>query len=312
MAMNIPSPVQILRATQAEIAERTGANGELNWAEDTHELYIHDGVTKGGHLIAGGGGGSYTAGAGVKISDDGVISVRLDDAFATVNSDISNGIIGRSSIFAGNLDTLDSGYSNTRLYYHVDSFATGSKPFGHISFFLADLGMSQVAIAESKIAVRSRSSTRDPWPEWVMVGGTSVTAGDGITVTDGEVSVDDTVIRTTGNQTKDGTLLVTGGLFGKSVALSGSSIDISQGSCFTKTITAATTFVFTGVPSNATANFSLVLTNGSSQTVTWPSSVKWSGGTAPTLAASGIDVITFLTADGGVTWYGVHSVQGAA
>ena len=426
MAMNIPAPVQILRATQAEIAERTGANGELNWAEDTHELYIHDGVTKGGHLIAGGGGGSYSAGAGVKISDDGVISVHLDDTFATVESNISNGIIGRSDIFAGNLDTLDSGYSNIRRYYKIDSFATGSKPFRNISFILADLGLSQVAIAEGKIAVRSRSSTNNPWPEWVMVGGTSVTAGDGISITDDAVAVDDTVVRTTGNQTIEGTLqlvdgpsvtepilavrsasgslrtevntheilfrnddddyvrfdfggtsgalpdttngsiaayngptgsfahlsviagekgeyaiapstrstpvaneiitynflstrylpisggTLTGGLFGTSVALSESIIDVSLGSCFTKTITAATTFAFTGVPSNATARFSLVLTNGGSQTVTWPSSVKWSGGANPELAASGVDVFTFLTADGGTTWYGVHSVQGAA
>lgn len=208
MAMNIPAPVQILRATQAEIAERTGANGELNWAEDTHELYIHDGVTKGGHLIAGGGGGSYSAGAGVEISDDGVISVRLDDAFATAESNISNGIIGRSDIFVGNLDTLDSGYSNIRRYYKIDSFATGSKPFGNISFILVDLGLSQVAIAESKIAVRSRTSTNNPWPEWVMVNGTSVTAGDGISVTDGTVAVDDTVVRTDGEQAINGSLRV--------------------------------------------------------------------------------------------------------
>lgn len=105
---------------------------------------------------------------------------------------------------------------------------------------------------------------------------------------------------------------LTGGLFGTSVALSESTIDVSLGYCFTKTITAATTFVFTGVPSNAAARFSLVLTNGGSQTVTWPSSVKWSGGANPALAASGVDVFTFFTADGGTTWYGVHSVQGAA
>lgn len=105
---------------------------------------------------------------------------------------------------------------------------------------------------------------------------------------------------------------LTGGLFGTSIALSESTIDVSLGYCFTKTITAATTFVFTGVPSNAAANFLLVLTNGGSQAVTWPSSVKWSGGANPELAASGVDVFTFFTADGGTTWYGVHSVQGAA
>jgi hypothetical protein len=40
--------------------------------------------------------------------------------------------------------------------------------------------------------------------------------------------------------------------------------------------------------------------------VTWPSSVDWAGGTAPTLtsAASAVDVFAFSTRDGGVTWYG--------
>lgn len=103
-----------------------------------------------------------------------------------------------------------------------------------------------------------------------------------------------------------------GGLFGTAVALSGSAIDVSTGSCFTKVITASTTFTITGAPSGAVGCFSLILTDGGSRTVTWPSSVKWTEGTPPELASSGIDVITFLTADGGTTWYGVHSVQGAA
>lgn len=105
---------------------------------------------------------------------------------------------------------------------------------------------------------------------------------------------------------------MTGGLFGTAVALSGSAIDVSAGSCFTKTITASTTFTITGAPSGAVGCFSLILTDGGSQTVMWPSSVNWTDGTPPDLTASGIDVITFLTADGGTTWYGVPSVQGAA
>ncbi len=43
-----------------------------------------------------------------------------------------------------------------------------------------------------------------------------------------------------------------------------------------------------------------------SRTVTWPASVKWSGGTAPTLttAASRRDFVTLWTRDGGTTWWG--------
>ncbi len=40
-------------------------------------------------------------------------------------------------------------------------------------------------------------------------------------------------------------------------------------------------------------------------TITYPSSVKWSGGTAPTAPADGdSNVLSFSTSDGGTTWYG--------
>jgi hypothetical protein len=42
---------------------------------------------------------------------------------------------------------------------------------------------------------------------------------------------------------------------------------------------------------------------GIADTITWPGSVKWAGG-APTLTASGTDILTFRTRDGGTTWYG--------
>ena len=46
--------------------------------------------------------------------------------------------------------------------------------------------------------------------------------------------------------------------------------------------------------------------------VTWPSSFRWTDGTPPELTPEGTDVLTFLTVNGGATWYGVPSLQGAA
>jgi hypothetical protein len=56
----------------------------------------------------------------------------------------------------------------------------------------------------------------------------------------------------------------------------------------------------------------LVLTNGGAFTVTWPSSFKWADGAPPSLMASGIDVITFFTIDGGVTYYAAQVMTGIA
>ena len=89
-------------------------------------------------------------------------------------------------------------------------------------------------------------------------------------------------------------------------------IDLTLGNSVTATVdTSTNTFTF----SNATATdelcgFTLLLTNGASQTVNWPASVDWPGGTAPTLTAAGVDKLVFETVDGGTTWTG--NLAGAA
>jgi len=83
-------------------------------------------------------------------------------------------------------------------------------------------------------------------------------------------------------------------------------IDLESGNVVTGTVdTSTTTFTFSNPPTTGTAgSFTLILTNGGSQTVNWPSAVDWAGSTAPTLTTSGVDVITFTTIDAGTIWYG--------
>lgn len=79
MAINLRDTVQIIRGKKADIAARTGANGELNWADDTYELYIHDGKTRGGHLIGKASGtAGVVGGAGIAVStSDGISTVSI-------------------------------------------------------------------------------------------------------------------------------------------------------------------------------------------------------------------------------------------
>jgi hypothetical protein len=77
---------------------------------------------------------------------------------------------------------------------------------------------------------------------------------------------------------------------------------------FKLTMTGNPTIAFSNVPSSGTV-FSLTLVlvhSGGARTVTWPSSVKWQGGSAPTLStgANDVDIITLFTMDGGTNWYG--------
>ena len=93
------------------------------------------------------------------------------------------------------------------------------------------------------------------------------------------------------------------------VAVSASAIDCSAGNYFTKTASGALTWTFTNVPASRAFTVILELTNGGTGTQTWPAAVKWPGGTAPTLTASGVDVLGFITDDGGTTWRGVQLMK---
>ena len=88
-------------------------------------------------------------------------------------------------------------------------------------------------------------------------------------------------------------------------------IDFSLGNVVTATVSTSTnTFSFTNPPASGKAgSFTLLLTNGGSQTVNWPASVKWPAGVSPVLTTSGVDWLGFTTVDGGTTWYGVSNMD---
>lgn len=103
--------------------------------------------------------------------------------------------------------------------------------------------------------------------------------------------------------TSKGEVRLSNSLQESKVAIAASDIDLSLGNYFTKTIAGATTFTVSNTASSGVvSSFVLDLTNGGSAVVTWFSNVKWPAGTAPTLTASGRDVLAFFTHDGGTTW----------
>ena len=81
-------------------------------------------------------------------------------------------------------------------------------------------------------------------------------------------------------------------------------IDCSTGNYFTKTISGNSTFTFANpAASGSVTSFTLELTH-SSGTVTWPSSVKWSTDTPPTLTTGKTHLFMFVTDDGGTRYRG--------
>ena len=129
-------------------------------------------------------------------------------------------------------------------------------------------------------------------------GPTGVTGATGLT---GEVTL--VGVETLTNKTLTAPVLT--GTKETKVAMAAAAIDLATGNYFTKTITGAITLTLSNVPAAGTAiSFILDVTNGSAYAITYFSGVKWAAGTAPTLSASGRDVLGFFSHDGGTTWNG--------
>ena len=88
-------------------------------------------------------------------------------------------------------------------------------------------------------------------------------------------------------------------------------ISLEDGNAVTATLAGNVTFTFSNPPASGKQGaFTIILTQDGtgSRIVTWPGTVMWASGTTPTLttAAAGIDVLGFLTVDGGTNWFGFN------
>jgi hypothetical protein len=90
----------------------------------------------------------------------------------------------------------------------------------------------------------------------------------------------------------------------------GGSLDISlaDGNSINLTVSTSTvTFTFSDIlPAGTEHQFRMYALNFGSQTINWPAAVQWPGGSEPAWTAAGLDVITFITLDGGTTIYGIR------
>ena len=90
------------------------------------------------------------------------------------------------------------------------------------------------------------------------------------------------------------------------------SIDLSAGSIITFNQSANTTVSFANTSEAMKVTLIRIKdTNDTARTISWPSSIKWNGGTGPTLISNtqsgDKQQFQLLTRDSGVTWYGWES-----
>ncbi len=91
-------------------------------------------------------------------------------------------------------------------------------------------------------------------------------------------------------------------------------LDCAAGNVFAVALNASiTTLAFSNVPATGTAYGCTLelIADGTPRTITWGSSVKWPGGTAPTLTSTNgkVDRVVLTTHDGGTTWYATNAGQ---
>lgn len=86
-------------------------------------------------------------------------------------------------------------------------------------------------------------------------------------------------------------------------------LDLLNGHVFLVSLNSnITTLTISNIPAGTNlTGFTLIFTaDGTARSVTWPASVKWPGGVAPTLTSTNtkIDVLNFVSTDNGTSWLG--------
>ena len=290
---------RIVRGRSEQVNSYVGPAGELVMDTDAKALVMQDGETVGGvrfsstlvatsehdglmsasdkeklDSIPVGGGSSYT----LPMASTTV----LGGIKVGTNLSISNGVLSGNYAVA---TTSSAGLMSAVDKAKLDGISSGGG------------GSYTLPVASSSV-----------------LGGIKV--GSGLSISDGVLSVPDLCTLSTA-QTVTGDKTFTGKIVGKTflteaVVVSSNVIDCSAGTVFLKSISSDTVFTFSGDLQNKVACISLVLLGSGSYVVTWPSNVKWADGVTPTLTASGIDILTFITPDGGTTWYGTASILNAS
>lgn len=266
----MPKQVQLRRGTTAEHATFTGVIGEVTVDTTKDTAVIHDGTQVGGYPLA---------------RESALANYQPLDADLTAIGGLSgtSGLLKKTDTNTWSLDTSTYLVANQTITFSGDATGSGTTA---VTLTLANSGVSANTYRSVTVDVKGR-----------VTAGSNPTTLSGYGITDAAPLASPTFTGTATFATTD----ALGPVRGNITAVAALDIDCSAGNFFTKTINANSTFTFSNVPASRAFAFTLELTH-TSGTVTWPTTVRWPGGTAPTLTTSRVHLFTFVTDDGGTNW----------
>jgi hypothetical protein len=181
---------------------------------------------------------------------------------------------------------------------HIPSLTLGAAlPVASGGTGITSLGTGVATFLGTPSSANLAAALTDETGTGVAVFGTNPTL-TGVTLAGEAACADNLVTRAT---LKD--YAIEGSAIGNTGATS--TIDMAVANFFSATLDQACTFTFSNPPASGDFGaFVLELTNGGAFAITYPASVDFPGGLAPTLTASGVDQLVFTTRDAGTTYFG--------
>ena len=177
------------------------------------------------------------------------------------------------------------------------------------SLRVSSAGITGSLFGTSSWASNAISSSFATSASWAPGGGGAAFPYDGTTtpaIITGSLIVSGSGITVTGSTAMQTYSLTTSSLGNASGSMS---ISLTNANYFTAVGSASTVWSFNNPQTNRSVGFVLTYTSGGAITNTWPTTVRWPNGSAPVLTPSGgVDVLTFITDNSGVTWRGVLSM----
>jgi hypothetical protein len=289
----MPKQVQLRRGTTTEHATFTGVVGEVTVDTTKDTVVVHDGTQVGGYPLA---------------RESALANYQPLDGDLTAIAALSGttGIVRKTDT---NTYSLDTATYLTEITSGQVTTALGFTPYNatNPSGYLSTVNLTSNVTGALPVANGGTGATT--LTGYVKGTGTSaMTASAAIPVADVTGAAPLASPTFTGTVTT-ATADLLGSVRSNITTVAASAVDCSLGNYFIKTATGALTWTATNVPATRAYSFILELTNGGTGTQTWFSGIKWPSGTAPTLVASGVDVLGFITDDGGTTWRGVQLMK---